>query len=223
MAQSNASSNGENRDAWLATGTLPATWTYDRPERGELGVLLGSGARAGAMAELFANPGKERHLSALARAAGCTVPTLRKALAPYVRIGVLNARHDGNRLSLRANRAHPAFAALLALVRATAGVEPVLRKLIATDARVHLAMLFGSFAKGWWDAGSDIDLLLVGALTLEDAVDLTRPAETELRREINPVVYSWKEFAARRVADDPFLHRVLSSQPVVLKGSLENP
>ena len=206
---------------WLPPGALPETWATSHVSgRGVLDALLGSRARAAVATELFSHPDVERHLGALARSTGFAVPTLRKALAPWVAAGVLNARHDGNRLALRANAEHPAFEPLLALVRATTGAAAVLRDLILPDARIELALLFGSLAASDWDRQSDVDLLLVGSLSLADAVDLVRSAEKRLHREVNPVVYSPEEFAARRAARDPFVARMLASKVVALKGTL---
>lgn len=211
----------EKSDQWLPPGALPETWATSRGSGGSiLEALLGSRARAAVATELFSYPDVDRHLGALARSTGFAVPTLRKALAPWVAAGVLNARHDGNRLALRANAEHPAFEPLLALIRATTGAEAVLRELILPDARIELAILFGSLATADWDRRSDVDLLLVGSLSLADAVDLVRPAEKRLHREVNPVVYSPEEFAARRLARDPFVTGVLASKMVPLKGTV---
>jgi len=211
----------EKPDEWLPSGALPETWATSHVSgRSVLEALLGSRARAAVATELFSDPGVERHLGALARSTGFAVPTLRKALAPWVAAGVLNARHDGNRLALRANAEHAAFEPLLGLIRATTGAGAVLRELVLPDARIELALLFGSLATADWDRRSDVDLLLVGSLSLTDAVDLVRSAEKRLHREVNPVVYSPEEFTARRLARDPFVTRMLASKVVTLKGTL---
>jgi predicted nucleotidyltransferase len=63
---------------------------------------------------------------------------------------------------------------------------------------VRLAFLFGSVAGGTEETGSDIDVMLVGdKLSLEVVVTALEGVQHELRREVNPTVYSTEEFCRK--------------------------
>lgn len=73
-------------------------------------------------------------------------------------------------------------------------------------------------------ARSDIDILIVGdGITLEDVYSALVPVEAELDRKISPSLYIPEEFAQRKVANNPFLTRVLAGEYLVLIGDEHEP
>ena len=57
-----------------------------------------------------------------------------------------------------------------------------------------------------------MDVFVVGNVTLGKVVDALAGTETELGREVNPVVQSPKEFAKRAAAGNHFVTRVMRAQ-----------
>lgn len=85
-------------------------------------------------------------------------------------------------------------------------------------------MLYGSIAKGTDTAASDIDILIIGdGLTLEDIYSALAPVEAALERKISPTLYTRKEFADRKAANNPFLGRVLSGEHPTLIDKAHEP
>lgn len=71
-----------------------------------------------------------------------------------------------------------------------------------------------------------VDLILVGDIGFGEAVKLLHASQRVLGREINPKVYSLKEWAAKRAAPDGFLRDVLGKPKIFVIGSedeLEKP
>ena len=67
-----------------------------------------------------------------------------------------------------------------------------------------------------------MDLLVVGPIGLREAVRRLQTAQP-LGREINPIVWTRKEFARRRREADPFLARVLDGPTIPILGEMPRP
>jgi predicted nucleotidyltransferase len=118
----------------------------------------------------------------------------------------------------QANQQCPAFAELAGLLRKTTGAAQVLTDALAPLAP-PLALIFGSVATGTETTHSDVDLLVVSDLGFADVVRATHPAQAELGREINPVVYTAAEFQRRVQAGDPLTTEILAKPKLFLMGN----
>ncbi len=122
----------------------------------------------------------------------------------------------------QANRAHPLFDDLAAMFRKTHGLAPLLHDtLLALNAQIELALVFGSVARGSATAGSDIDLLVIGTVGFADLVRVLHPLQQILGREINPVLYSRQEFVARLARQDAFAMEITATPRIWIKGTDE--
>jgi hypothetical protein len=64
--------------------------------------------------------------------------------------------------------------------------------------------------------------MVVGNASLEDIVGALYPAQEQLRREINPHVYSVAEFRRKVRARNPFLSRVLAGPKMFVVGNADD-
>ena len=78
--------------------------------------------------------------------------------------------------------------------------------------------MFGSLAASAGSAASDVDVFVVGNVTLSEVVDALAGTESALGREVNPVVQLAKEFAKRDAAKDHFVARVMQGSKLYLIG-----
>lgn len=165
---------------------------------------------------LFGQPDRSFHLSELRRLTGLGSASLQRELNRLAEAGLLSSERVGNLRRFRANPDSPVFGELLGIVRKTLGIVPLLKECLQSSTpKLALALVFGSVAKATDSAESDIDLMLVGdGLTLGEILDAVQPAEAQLGRKINPVIYTAIEFARRLAEPDSFVSRVLS-QPVL--------
>ncbi len=106
----------------------------------------------------------------LERRSGCTIGTIQTELSKLYRLGLVRRRRDGNRLYYRASRGHPIYLEIRGLVTKTVGVVGLLRESIGDLGDVEFAFIFGSFARGEETAGSDVDLMILGSIKLEEVV-----------------------------------------------------
>lgn len=173
------------------------------------------------LALLFGQPSRSFFASELIQLTGSGSGAVQRELKRLSSSGLVTVTHIGKQKHYQANPACPVFAELCALVRKTvAMVEPIRQALAPLAAHIALALVYGSVAKGADTASSDIDLLVVADdLTLEALYSVLAPVESSLDRQINPTLYTRREFESRRAAGNPFLTRVLEAEHLVLLES----
>src|SRR6202012_5169639 len=83
--------------------------------------------------------------------------------------GLLPRSVMGMQVFYQANRNHPVFTELHALVAKTTGIFQVLRSALEPLAKqVSFAFVYGSIARGEESSGSDVDLMVIGEVTLDE-------------------------------------------------------
>ena len=181
--------------------------------------LLFPGVRQRVLAVLLLEPQAAFHLRELARLTGTHAGTLARELEKLSQAGLLRRTAQGNQVRYQAQPNHPLFAELASLFRKTHGVIPALREALAPlDAQIHLALVFGSMARGTPSAGSDVDVLILGKLSFALLASAIFPLHAALGREVNPVLYSPEEFADRARQGDAFARDVLAKPKLFVKG-----
>jgi len=94
---------------------------------------------------------------------------VQRELENLVNTGLIVRRKQGNQVYYQANPKSPIFAELKSLMVKTTGVADVLREALKPfQCRIETAFIYGSFAKGTENAGSDVDVLVIGDLTFSD-------------------------------------------------------
>jgi predicted nucleotidyltransferase len=123
----------------------------------------------------------------------------------------------------RANKEHPVFNELRALVEKTFGLADILRDVLRnhTD-KVQIAFIFGSVATGRETGKSDIDLLVIGSLTLRELTGILEPIEKGVGRPINPVLFHMTEFRTRIKKGDHFVSTLLDSEKLFIVGNADD-
>lgn len=185
-------------------------------------VLFGK-TRQAVLVLLYESPDRAYYLREIVRQTGISSGALQKELLQLCQADLLLRTQDGNRVTYQANTTHPIFTELQAIVRKTCGIPAQIKSVLA-DLHEHIAiaLLYGSMAKGTDHAGSDVDLLIVGTLSLQDALAAISPIEQKIGREISVRIYNPEEFRQRRAEGDGFLLGVLSGPYNLLMGALSD-
>jgi len=122
----------------------------------------------------------------------------------------------------KADRMHPAFEDLKRVFLKTVALGDMLRDSLAPLAdRVNLVFIFGSLSQGRETAQSDIDLFLVGALSLRETTKILGPVTSDLGREFNPVVYPPEEFKKKARENQHFINEVIRGPKIWLIGNVK--
>jgi len=184
-----------------------------------LETLLGSKLRAKVLGWLFSHPDERyfvRQLTSLVKEDSTNVS---RELIRLEKTGILISTTEGKQKYYQANQESPLFNELHGLIVKTAGVADVLRSALALkQEQIKLAFIFGSIASGNERRRSDIDVMVVGKISFEEAVSLLSPAEEKLSREVNPVVYPVAEFKNKVKEDHHFVKTVLEDEKIFLIG-----
>lgn len=177
--------------------------------------------RVGVLSATMLQPEHWWFMTELARHLEVTPSSLQRELESLVAAGLLLRREDGRRAYFKANMGAPQFPELRGLIEKTAGIVPVLKAaMLDFGGQIELALVYGSIALGEERAGSDVDLLIVGALKQIDLLPILRKLETRFRREVNVTLFSPDEFHRKLGAGDHFLDTVLKGKTIMLKGAL---
>ncbi len=176
--------------------------------------------RQGILAALLIQPEKAWYVSELARRLGVPSSSLQRELKDLAEAGILSMRRQGRMAYYQANSDSPLFPELRGLFLKTVGLVDVLAEALRPLAeKLRIAFVYGSIANASEKSDSDIDLMVVGTISpLELSLPL-RHARELLGREINPTVYSLKEFQMKRAAKDHFLTHVLDKPTLFVLGN----
>lgn len=167
----------------------------------------------------FVRPEQSFYLRQIVRTAAIGQGAAQRELARWVEAGLLVRTRRGNQVYYRANAASPVFAELKGLAVKTAGMADVLREALAGLAeRIKVAFVHGSLARGGEKAGSDVDVVVVGAVTFSEIAAALRSAQEQLGREVNPTVYTVREFRKKLDAGHHFLTATVSAPKLFLIG-----
>jgi len=159
------------------------------------------------------------HLRELERRSGLNKHGLSRELHALRNAGILMSRQVGNQVIYRLNPECPIYDELRSIVRKTAGLAGVLREALEPFAgRIDLAYVYGSHARGEVRPDSDVDLMIVGAVSLREVSSAIRAAGRTLRRVINPTLYTPDEYATELRTDDSFVDRVHNAPRIDLIG-----
>ena len=168
---------------------------------------------------LLLAPQASVHLRDLARQTGSHAGTLAREVDKLTQAGLLRRTEQGNQVRYQAEVGHPLFAELAALFRKTHGVVSLLREALAPlGDGVALAFVFGSMARGTQGPGSDVDLMVLGAVDFAALVQALYPLHEALGREVNPVLYGPQEFAHRLGQGDAFARDLMDKPRLWVKG-----
>jgi predicted nucleotidyltransferase len=194
-----------------------------RPRR-SLADALFSSTQQRVLGLLFGQPDRSFFATEIIERLGAGSGAVQRELKKLTESGLATVSRVGNQKHYQANPSSPIYDELCALVRKTVGLaEPLGRALATAREDLELALVYGSVATGQDTASSDIDLLLVSdTLTLESVYRLIAGVEKTLGRNISPTLYSSEEFHRRRRKGNPFLKRVLASEPILLIGTLSD-
>ena len=187
----------------------------------KLAIELMFGAyRRALLAQLLLRPDEDFHLRELERMTGIPAGSLHRELKALSEAGMLLKERQGNQVRYQANRACPVYEELASIFRKTVGLAGVVSDALADlSSRIDLAFIFGSLAVGRQKYSSDVDLMIIGNISLLEAVTALASAQEKLGREINPVVTTASKFGSQVMKKERFISRVLEEPKIFVIGN----
>jgi DNA-binding transcriptional ArsR family regulator len=184
-----------------------------------VGDLLFGQTRGRILTLLYGASSESFYVRQIARQIETSVGSVQRELGLLTGAGLIERSALGVQVFYRANREHPVFKELSALLAKTTGIFHLPKMALAPlSDRIDFAFIFGSVARGEDKASSDIDLMVVGAVSLDEILDAARSAEEQLRRPVNPSIYSLQDLREKFHAGNHFLRSLENAEKVFLIG-----
>jgi predicted nucleotidyltransferase len=184
-----------------------------------LSAVLFPSYRRRVLGLLLLHPDESLHGREIARRTGLPAGTLTRELKRLASVGLLTQEKRGNQTLYQANRASPIFPELAGILRKTSGLSDVVGEALASlSVGIVVAFIFGSIARGAETAGSDVDMLVIGSVDFGAVVDALYPAQQQLAREINPKVFTAREWRNKVKDRGSFVVDVLAKPKIFLVG-----
>jgi predicted nucleotidyltransferase len=176
--------------------------------------------RQAVLLALLADPLRSWYRSDLAKHLQLPPSSLQRELDGLVQAGLLTRRTEGNRAYFQPDPSCPFLPELRGLIDKTIGIVPQLRRLLdPLKSNIRSAFVFGSVARSAERSESDVDLMVIGNITLKRLIPGLREAEASLSRQVNVHTYTPQELADKVRAKHHFVTAVLASEKVFLVGT----
>lgn len=169
---------------------------------------------------LLLHPEKQYHVRQIARLTDTVAGTLHKELSKLAEAGLLVKERIGHQVFYRADSECIIFQELSSILRKTSGIADLITEMLSPLAKkIDTAFIFGSVAAQTETSFSDIDLVVIGRIKFGELVEVLLGAQEILDREINPKVYSRKEWTKLRDSKDGFVTEVLRKPKIFIIGT----
>lgn len=180
-----------------------------------LDKLFGSRTRVKVLSLLLNNSTRSYYVREITRKVDEQINSVRRELANLKAIGLVRSNAKNGKIYFQANTKSEIFPDLKKIFskisRETADENMIAEKL-KTVGTVSYAALLGYFVQ---DAGSPVDLFLVGTIDKAKMKPVIKELSEEIGHEVNYTVMTPEEYQERRVLFDRFLTEILSSPKVV--------
>jgi uncharacterized protein len=184
-----------------------------------LGTLLFGETRRAILALLYGHSDEQFYLRQLVRRTETALGAAQRELSLLTAGGLVQRVRRGNQVYYQANASNPIFAELKSILTKTTGVRDVIQKALEPLlARIKVAFVYGSVAKGEETVSSDIDLMVIGDLEFREVVSCLTDIENKLAREINPTVYPPEEYKTKIRDKNHFLTSTLREKKIFVIG-----
>lgn len=181
--------------------------------------IFGSRIRAKILGWFFTHPEESFFVRQIATILQEDPTNLSREMSKLENLGILTSKKIGNTKHFQANPHCAFFRELKGLVLKTAGVAGQIKVALERLTGVQFAFIYGSYAKGEEKAHSDVDLMIIGDVDVNQLDPLASSLEKRLGREVNYLLFSQVEFQAKKRAKDGFLMDVLGEKKIMVIGN----
>ncbi len=184
-----------------------------------LATVLFSKARRAVLGLILSHPDRAFYLREIVKLTGLGIGQLQRELEQLTTAGIIRRFEQGRHVYFQADQNCPVYDELRGIIHKTVGVADELRRALSPlRDRIRAAFIFGSVARGEENSDSDLDVMVIGDVTLAQVVEAVRGSEATLLRPVNPTVYPVKEFTTKLAAGQHFLTRVMDGEKLLLIG-----
>lgn len=184
--------------------------------------LLTSQTRQKLISIFFEKPSELYYVRELVRKTGEEINSVRRELLNLSHLGVILKEVRGNRLYYWANPAHYLYFDLVILAHQHQGLGEMLQEHRARLGKVRAVFYSQDFLYQHPAPKTNIDLIIIGEVSLKLIDELVNKEETRLAREINYMVMDRTEMSLRLSKRDPILVDFFIKYPALILGNPED-
>jgi uncharacterized protein len=181
-------------------------------------TIFGGKTKARILDVLLSHPSESYHLRGLAQAAGTDSGNTSKLLKLLVQGGLVLAAADRHSTRYSINSRSPLVAPLRQLV-ACAGSLMIDLRAAADGIDAAYIGVYGSVASGTDDANSDVDVLIVGELSVVAAQAAFKAVGRKHRKTVNVLAVTAPELARKLRAGGALWTSIADGMKIDLKGA----
>ncbi len=184
-----------------------------------LEILFGSKARAKLLEWLFSHPDEQFYIRQLESLLGLDSAHIGKELNKLQKLGIVSLKEFGNQKHYSVNEESSVYSDLKGIVTKLSIPVGIIRSALEpVRDRIDIAFIFGSFARDQFNSTSDLDLMVIGEVTLRDIASLIRQIGRCIGREVNATCYSPCEYRISQSKNN-FLVRVSKGDKIFVIGN----
>ncbi|RJP30018.1 MAG: ArsR family transcriptional regulator [Candidatus Omnitrophota bacterium] len=180
--------------------------------------LLGSRIRINILKLFIFNPKKEYYVREIERLINEAFDPVRRELIRLESTGLLKSRISGRQKYYSIDSAHTLFPEVKSMILKTVGIGDTIKNALEDRNDVKIAFIYGSYAKNSEDLESDIDIFVIGDISSKDLQEDISGIENQVKREINPTIYSISELKDKYRSKNHFISSVFKEPKIFLKG-----
>lgn len=181
--------------------------------------ILKSKTRASVLNLFFNHPENEYYLRQIETLTDYSVGNIRREITALESDGLFLSRNIGKIKLFKLNKAYPLYNEIKSIIRKTIGIEGGLKKILSRFKDIDFAFIYGSFAEDREKILSDIDIIVIGAVSPKDIKSLFFEYQSKMGREINSIVYTREEFLNKVKAKNHFITVLCGGKKIFIKGN----
>lgn len=180
--------------------------------------LISSKARVEVMKLFLFNPHDSYYQSQISSLTNQPIRAVQRELERLVGVGLIAKSTLGKRSYYQVNADCSIYHELKSAFLKTVGLPSILKAHLTNKEDIHVAFIYGSYAKEQENVMSDIDLMVIGQISSRRLSSILAKAKTELRREINYAVFTEEEFRRKVKKKDHFVSSILGDKKLFIVG-----
>lgn len=184
-----------------------------------LSTLITSKTRVKILTLFLTRPDERFYFKNLIERLQVPPSVLHSELKKFENIGLLKSQKEANVLFYSINKNFSLYPELKGIIFKTVGLADYLRESLKKLGNIRAAFIYGSVAKNLEDVKSDIDLMVIGDVDMDNLSDAVSKAEDALSREINFTTFDTSEWKNRVAKKQSFVMDVIKNPKIFLIGN----
>ncbi|MCL4472927.1 MAG: nucleotidyltransferase domain-containing protein [Actinobacteria bacterium] len=184
-----------------------------------LSTLITSKARVELITWFITHPAERFYYRQLIDILNASKQSIQNELARLESAGLLSSQKEGNIRFFWVNQDFILYPEIKSMILKTVGVGDELRKSLSKIGEIKSAFIYGSVANNREDARSDIDVMVIGDVTVVAVHEAIMKVEKHLGREVNYTIFSPGEWKKKMNNKTAFVRGVARGEKIFLIGT----